>query len=304
MSDTLTNQLVGILEKSGPLTGKELLRETGYDDFLLWSACTRSPRILTRIIGRRYLRLDQQVDDYARLSPSIMREFYGYTVIGTAGSAREIGERGTRLEEEMAAISNKKFQLARKVAARLADSHPDHHIIGEQAAFMLAGDVVYGMAHGEPRPESSTGELVQGSDLDIIVVGHNLPDPIRKSLDEGMYREKYELLMNPASREEIDYIIKDLSRVREQLRFEDFPSMVACKILHESQFLHGSRAIFQKIKEMLREEGITDRLRSLEEKAVKDRSRVESFLLKVGDGASKQEAMKLFRTAEEQEEIF
>ena len=35
---------------------------------------------------------------------------------------------------------------------------------------MIAGDVVFEMAHLEPRPESSTGKLVKGSDLDIVVV--------------------------------------------------------------------------------------------------------------------------------------
>lgn len=66
--------MIGILATSGPLTGKELIRTAGLDDFALWAACNRSMEISTKIIGARYLRLDRQVEGYARLSPSIICE--------------------------------------------------------------------------------------------------------------------------------------------------------------------------------------------------------------------------------------
>jgi len=34
----------------------------------------------------------------------------------------------------------------------------------------IAGDIVYNMAHNVPCPERSTGKLVKGSDMHIVVV--------------------------------------------------------------------------------------------------------------------------------------
>ncbi|MDO9534827.1 MAG: hypothetical protein Q7J85_05730 [Bacillota bacterium] len=298
------NDIFEILEAHGPLTGKELLREARTDEFSLWAACNRSDKIMTRIIGKRYLRLDVIVEGYARLSPSIMREFYGYTVIGTTKYSQEILLKAELLQKEIAEISKKKFELAQKTIARLVDSHKEFEIIKKCACFMIAGDVVYGMAHAEPRPESSTGELVMGSDLDIIVVVENLPEKIVSSLDTAIHEEKYKLLMNPACREEIDYLVKDISKVQEQLQFNDFKSMVASKILDEAEFLYGSHDIFNKVKEMLLENGIPGIIVSLENKALINRENAESYLLKAHDTLSEDEAMKLFYTAGEKEEIF
>lgn len=298
------NDILEILETRGPLTGKELLREARRDEFSLWAACSRSDKIVTKIIGNRYLRLDKIVEGYARLSPSIMREFYGYTVIGTKKFSQEILLKAELLQKEITEISKKKFELAQNTIKRLVDTHHESEIIKKYATFMIAGDVVYGMAHAEPRPELSTGELVMGSDLDIIVVVENLPEEIVSSVDVAIYEEKYNLLMNPACREEIDYKVKDIFKVQEQLQFKDFSSMVASKILDEAEYLYGSHDLYHRIKGMLLENGIPGRIISLGKKALIDREKAESYLLQAHDNLSEEEAMKLFYTAGEREEIF
>ena len=298
------HDIIDILESHGPLTGKELLQATGADEFALWAACNRNAQIITKIIGKRYLRLDRQVEGYARLSPSIMREFHGYTVIGTTKHTHEILLKAELLQKEIKAISKKKFELAQATFKRLVDGHREYEIIKKCACFMIAGDVVYGMSHAEPRPESSTGELVRGSDLDIIVVFKDLPEQVVYSLDAAIHREKHKLLLNPACREEIDYIVKDILKVQEQLQFKDFKAMVAAKILYEAHFLYGSRDIYNMIKKMLVEQGIPEKMLCLEEKAQQDRENAEAYLLNVQGGLSETEAMKLFHTAEEKEEIF
>jgi hypothetical protein len=126
-----------------------------------------------------------------------MREFHGYTVIGTVKQEREILLKAELLQKEIGAISKKKFELAQATFMRLVDAHQDFAIINKCACFMIAGDVVYGMSHAEPRPESSTGELVRGSDLDVIIVFENLPEQIVQSLDAAIHREKHNLLVNP-----------------------------------------------------------------------------------------------------------
>ncbi len=296
--------ILEILETKGPLTGKELLQETSLDSFALWVACNRIKEIFIETVGKRYLRLDRQIEGYARLSPSIMREFYGYTVIGSRNQSEAVRQKARALQNEIREISKKKFALAQKTISQLVETHEDVEIIKKNACFMLAGDVVYDMAHAEPRPETSTGELVKGSDLDIVVVLEGVSEKVQRRLEEAIYAQKYKLLVNPAIREEVDYIIKDLSRVREQLKFIDFKSMVAVKILNEAIFLYGSIELYNKIKIMLKQASIPKKIRSLEKEAQRNRQNAETYLLKAQYPLSNEEAMKFFYTTEEKEEIF
>ena len=80
----MPERIIDLLERTGPLTGAEIHKALGGEMFALWKACMLSPRLAIRRVGRRYLRLDRRVDGYARLSPSILREFLTYTVVGLA----------------------------------------------------------------------------------------------------------------------------------------------------------------------------------------------------------------------------
>ena len=298
------DDLIGILGNRGPLTGKELTMETGMDTFTAWKSCTNSRHIVTCIVGKRYLRLDIKVDGYARLSPSIMREFLNYTIIGLKGQKAAIAARAVQVEKEIATISKRKIELARDTIRRLVENHQERASIINKACFIIAGDVVFDMAHAEPRPEVSTGELVRGSDLDIIIVTEGLPDQLHKSLDSVIYKEKYNLLMNPASKEELDYIIKDLAAVDEQFHFTDFKAMVASKILDEGQYLYGSRSIYNQIRQMLISYQIPEKICLLERKAQRSRIEAERSLLSASETTDHDQLMALFYTTEEKEEIF
>ncbi len=299
----LVDQLIRILNERGPLTGKDLVRETGMEVFSAWKACRSCTQILNRLVGRRYLRLDKKVVGYARLSPSIMREFLNYTIIGLKEQTLAMESIAQSLQREIAAISSKKMQLAGETVVRVKEEHPDGEMIMERVAFIIAGDVVFNMAHSERRPEFSTGELVRGSDLDLIIVVDNLSEALVKDLDRFVYREKFNLLINPASKEELDYIIKDIDTVREQLRFNNFKAMVASKILHEGLFLGGSRSIFDHIKNLLKEFGIEDKISLLEKKARQERVVAEKLLASAKNTDQDEELISLFYTTEEKEEI-
>ena len=66
--------------------------------------------------------------------------------------------------------------------------------------FIIAGDIVYNTAHDVPRPERSTGGLVMGSDIDlIVVVDDHLPDTYIHKLDKLIYQQKYRMLINAQS---------------------------------------------------------------------------------------------------------
>ncbi len=298
------DNIVELLDTQGPLTGRVLLEKTKMDEFSLWKICNNSERIITKTIGRKYLRLDKHVKGYARLSPSIIREFYDYTIIGTAKTLSEMSSRAELLHQEIIKISKNKLKLAQEVIKKICESHKDSQIIKNLACFIMAGDVAYDMAHLEPRPESSTGELVNGSDLDIVVVTQDLSDSTIQSLDLAIYSQKNYLLKNPSYKEEIDYVIKDMAKVHEQLKFDCFESMVAAKILDEGKFLYGNRDIFQKVKQLLFEQGIPEKIADLEENAFVSRNNAITYLLKYEGTLSDEENMQLFYTKEEKEEFF
>lgn len=298
------DKLIDLLEKAGPLTGKELLLKTGMDEFTAWRSCFSNEKVITQTLGTRYLRLDRQVEGYARLSPSIIREFYGYTVIGTERMMPEIIKKAELIREEIRQISKRKFALAREVIKQIVESKAAADEIKSGACFIIAGDVTYEMAHLEPRPESSTGKLVRGSDLDIVIVTKDLAAGIINMLDESIYAKKHYLLKHPDYNEELDYVIKDLTKVEGQLKFDSFESMVASKVLHEGKFLFGNEDIFARIKQMLTDEGIPEKIRALEEEALINRNKAALHLSQFSEQRPDEEDMKLFYTKEEREEFF
>jgi hypothetical protein len=182
----------------------------------------------------------------------------------------------------------------------------DESLVLADAVFLVAGDITYGMAHRVPRPEQSSGEMVRGSDLDLIIVtADSLPDEAAGALDEAIYRQKHYLLVHPDFREEIDYILKPIAKVRRQLAFDRFEHMVACKILCESQFLCGSSPLFDELMGLVDASGVRARLDSLEATAQVERAAAEHTLLDpAATAASGQNPLHLFYTREEGDEIY
>ncbi len=298
------NEIIKLLKEKGPLTGKELLEKSRVDALLLWRFCNENTQIYTKSIGKKYLRLDKRIEGYARLSPSILREFLTYTVLGLFTDLSRVEADAKNLLESIERISREKFELSKEVISQLFKSQKNHKEIEEKTVSIIAGDVVYNMAHNELRPEISTGEMIRGSDLDIIIVTEDLPEKIIEEIDHSIYKEKYNLIKRPAYREELDYIIKDMSKVENQLNFNNFEFMVASKLLHEGKFLYGSMRLFESIKKMLYKKRIPEKLVKLENIAAAERVNARSCLLNNSYSLSQDECTKLFYTKEEAEEIF
>jgi len=298
------NNIIELFEKYGPLTGKEIFEKTYGDIFTLWKTCNNNDDIVSRAIGEKYLRFDKHVEGFARLSPSIIREFCSYMVFGTKDQHELINTKAESIYKEILEISRKKFQLAQKVMAEIVEHQEDPQLICSQACFIIAGDVAYDMAHTEPRPECSTGKTVNGSDLDIVVVSKDLPESIIKAIDSAIYEKKAYLLKNPSYREEIDYVVKDISKVKRQLVFDEFESMIASKVLHEGKFLYGSFELFSEIKNMIFERGIPEKIEALKNKASIDREIARRQLLTNDNAIFDEDNMQLFYTTDEKEEFF
>jgi hypothetical protein len=104
-------------------------------------------------------------------------------------------------------------------------------------------------------------------------------------------------------REEIDYIVKKLDRVREQAAFDTFKRMIACKILDEGELLYGSEILFQTAKSILDEHGVKKKLATMQQEAESFRARAEEYLLGGQRDDIADEDRYLFYTAEESEEF-
>lgn len=308
----LEERIAECIREKGPLTGAELKEHIKSDSLALWQTCCSASTLETRALGRQYLRLDQQVEGYARLSPSILREFLTYSVIGLVGDPEQLVRRGLEIATRIKEISREKHELARNFIEDIRERFKNADPNGwpeDRICAILAGDVVYGMAHRVPRPERSTGKLVDGSDIDLVVVlADDVPDSFAERLDDAIYKGKYMALITPSVREEVDYVVKKMARVGEQLGFDTFKRMVACKILHEGVLLHGSSAMFDTIKSRLRELGIAQKLEDMERQAATSRKARQEYLLHHCSAGTTGETMKsgdrtLFYSAEESEEF-
>ena len=286
------------------MTGSELLEPLGGDGLVLWRTCRLSSSLATERVGTRYLRLDRRGEGFSRLSPSILREFLTYTVVGMSGDPESIEGRARDLFAHMEAVSRFKLDLAYRTVSALASRLDSELPLTEQVCFVIAGDVVYNMAHDVPRPERSTGKLVKGSDLDMVVVAYDdCGEELIQRLDNSILEEKYRFLVTPHIREEIDYVVKRLGKVREQIAFQTFREKVACKILDEGTFLFGSEELFRSVKALLRESGVTEQLKHMEEEAKASRREWEYYLLHTDLEKIRKERLSLFFPTEESEEF-
>ena len=298
----MNKKITGIIKEKGPLTGSELVTFFEQDPLLVLRACRLSNALSVQTIGTRYLRLDRRIDGYARLSPSILREFLTYSIVGLSEDPEALKKKTDELTHKIEGISRSKSELAYNIASSLMTRL--EYGSKEKVCFIIAGDIVFNMAHDVPRPERSTGKLVQGSDMDIVViVKDEETENLMERLDDEIYKEKSSLLINPYNREEIDYIVKNVYKVREQLKFDTFKHKVACKILYEGTFLFGDEELFNTIKQMLKDEGIGERIMAMEEKALEFRRRAEERILGSSPDKALQEDAYLFYPVEESEEF-
>lgn len=300
----MEKDIVKLVEEKGPLTGEEIRESMAGDDLLLWRTCVLSRGLVLRSVATHYLRLDRQVDGFARLSPSILREFLTYSVVALRSDPQALAQRLRKLSSHIRRVSELKLELARRtvsaIASNLRTGWPDK----PEPVFIIGGDIVFQMAHDVPRPERSTGKLVNGSDMDIVVIlGEGSDKDYAKRLDEAIYSEKYALLRAPHLKEEIDYVVKDLGRVKEQLAFKTFKHMVACKILHEGWLLYGDKKLFDLIKRLLNHHCITEKLEEMEIRARAFRRHAEVYLLEEEIETIKKDRLHLFYPTEESEEF-
>ncbi|GCC11359.1 hypothetical protein IPdc08_01410 [archaeon] len=296
----MEERIVEFLTDRGICLGKDIYSALGEDSFLIWRTCKRSRRIIMKSIAKRYLRLDRKVPGLARLSPAPQREFLTYTVLGL--NKAEVEMRAYELREEIKRISRYKIKLAKKISEKALEESDD--AVREKSVFIIGGDVPLIMAHSDPRPERSLGKMVAGSDLDIVVIHENdLDTKAIKKLESVLLDLKYSLLSQPMKKEELDFLIKSMKDVKKQLEFTNFEDKVACKILNEAEVLAGNKEIYVKIRRMIDDYRVKEKIEELEEKGMKYRKITEEILLET-ENPDRELLLKTFTTTMEFSEIF
>ncbi len=271
-----------------PLTGRELRRKVNIEPFDLWKICMENFIVFS--VARHYLRLDRNVKGYLRLSPSILREFMTYSVIGV--ERKEVLKKADILRKKIKEISRKKFELGKKISLNtLKKTKAD-------ACFIIAGDVALEMAHDEPRLERYTNTLVKGSDIDIVVIIGK--DRHREPIEEYMLKIKHMFIKDPRIREEIDFKIKKIEDVVKDSEFNTLSKMIACKIICEGKYLAGNLSLYKKAKSIVRNN--CKKLEKMEKEALKRREKIIREILKNGI-KNREHAVVFYGTEEFYEEF-
>ncbi len=300
----MEEKIVELLQQRGPLIGSEIKTAVGGDGLHLWRTCKLSKELSMRTVGTRYMRLDRNVDGFARMSPSILREFLTYSVTGLKGDDAQMAAQAQHVIRSMEKISKAKLDLAYQVASGILGGLESEWAVYDRICIIIAGDIVYNMAHDVPRPERSSKRMVNGSDLDLVVIlDDDLPEDLVRVVDDTIYKEKYGLLMMPHIREELDYIVKRMSRVRQQIQFDTFRHMVACKIMHEGTLLCGSERMFTAVKTLLRDSGVAGKIDKMIRQAEKFRKKAEAYLLYEDPEKRDDDRLSFFYPTEESEEF-
>jgi len=297
----IEREIIDLIRIKGPLTGLEIKKTIDADNLALWKTCRASKKLRVKTSGKRYLRLDRHVEGLARFSPSILREFLTYSVVGLTSSPMLLDKRCAEVTDRIHRISRHKFELAKKIVSDIIEEFNNKT---SEICFIIAGDIVYGMAHDIPRPERSTGKLVKGSDIDLVaIVDDSMIDNDFNILDELIYKKKYRMLIDPSINEEVDYKIKKPALVKKQARFDNFKNMVASKILQEGLLLQGNKDLYQTIKSILKINGVMEKLDEFEKAAGIFREKAEKAILLEDLDKTAVEEMHLFYSAEEFEEF-
>ncbi|MEM7767937.1 MAG: hypothetical protein AAF253_10685 [Pseudomonadota bacterium] len=290
------------LQARGALLGKELCETLASEPFLaVWQACFSDDAIQISHFSRYYLRFDITRADMVRLSPSILRDFLSFTLISLPGQREAVIDRQVELSNQHREISREKMRIARNVLIEaLADL--DQADRSRLCAF-IAGDLAYFLGHSEPREIKATGEMVRGSDIDIIIVHDGLSDEAATMIDAALTRAKNYYLTHPGWRLELDFIVKPIDRMYDQFNYRDIHEKIASKIVYESLFLAGSVSLYGMVTEEMRASGAGAKIEADFDHGLADRKMALRQLLQADPYALNEDTQSLFYFSQERVEF-
>tara|TARA_R100000935_G_scaffold43856_1_gene66422 strand:+ start:1984 stop:2955 length:972 start_codon:yes stop_codon:yes gene_type:complete len=301
--DQIEAEVIRIISEQGPRIGKELAEALPTVSTLaLWQACNRSQRFLVSHFASYYLRYDITRDDQVRLSPSILRDFLSFTLFGLPDQRYKMIERQGSLSNMHREISREKIGIAQDVMKQLFVSLGRE--LRSQLCAFIAGDLSYYLAHNDMREHSASGEMVKGSDIDIVIIlSEALPDEVKERIDGEMIALKNFYLRHPSYRHEIDFICKRKSVMERQFQYSNIHDKIASKIAYESMFLGGSLTLYMEVRDAMMRTGVDTLIEADFEHALKDRKYAMTKLLEASSEVLDDETRSLFYFSQERVEF-
>lgn len=301
-TDVIEAEVRAALEAKGPLLGKELAEALPERSSLaLWRACYKSRALLISHFASYYLRYDITRDDEVRLSPSILRDFLSFTLFGLPGQRDQMVERQGTLSNLHREISKAKIAMAQDVMHNLLTQLPRGS--KNNICAFIAGDLAYYLAHNEPREHEATGEMIRGSDVDIIIIHDDQPESLTAQIDTEMTSLKNFYLRHPSYRHEIDFICKSQAKMERQFRYSDIHDKIASKIAYESMFLGGSLDLYMGIRSAMQRSGVYELIDLDFAHALQDRKNAMHKLLVSETDELDPETQSLFYFSQERVEF-
>ena len=269
--NVLVERITKLVKKHGPMPGHrlaDLLDDT--PPINLWRACYVSRKIRIQNCARYYLRYDVRRENMLRLSPSILRDFLTFSLIYLPSQSVKAMESGTLMANKFRTISLRKLSRARQALLELPAELQKE--LNDNCVVFLSGDIAYFLAHDTKRQHAELGVPVNGSDIDIVIVTNNEahPEAIKRIGDE-LLKVKRLLLLMPSVREELDFIVKPMALMIDQLAYSDIHQKIASKILYESYFLMGRVDIYESLLRHLEISGTLARIEADFETALTER---------------------------------
>ena len=302
---TIQAEIQRVLEKHGPQTGSQLSEKLpAFTDIALWRECYSSPKIRVSNCARYYLRYDVTRGNQLRLSPSILRDFLTFSLIYHTDQMVEIVEAGTRLANEFRTISLKKLSWAREALLQLDKEL--QQVLYDHCVVFLSGDIAYYLAHETKRKHSQLGVEINGSDIDIVIVTNfGAPKDKIALIESQLLTTKKIYLTTPNIGEELDFIVKPIDKMLEQLSYGDIHQKIASKILYESYFLMGRVDIYQTLMKHLKLRGTWRQIEQDFEIALRQRKDTIATILALAPDASTEdpEVASLFFASKERLEF-
>ena len=260
VTENFVREIETVLAERGPLTGKQLVDALETKNYLgVWKACFQSDLFRTVNSARYYLRYDITRENLLRLSPSVLRDFFSFTLIYLSDQKSEAVHRSVLLANKHRKIRLKKIQVARNA---ILSFEPDiRRELAENACSFIAGDIAYFLAHEEERHHPQLETKINGSDIDILIVHRDNFDPeIIATAEKQMLGFKFRALKDARVGQEIDFLFKPVKKMKSQFQYGNIHEKIACKILYESFFLFGNIEMYENLSNDLQYSGTVDRI--------------------------------------------
>lgn len=301
----LVERIIALIREHGPTSGDQLTKWLPEaTPISLWRACYLSRRIRIRNCARYYLRYDIRRENVLRLSPSILRDFLTFSLIYLPEQSVSAVEGGTLMANKFRAISLRKLSRARQA---LLELEPDlQRELYDHCVVFLSGDIAYFLAHDTRRKHPTLDVPVNGSDIDIVIVTNHQADPEKiMRIENGLLKIKRLYLLMPKVREELDFIVKPVDRMLDQLAYKDIHQKIASKILYESYFLMGRVDIYESLMRNLEIRGTRAKIEADFETALMERkSTIRTILaLSPEESVKDSEVASLFFASQERLEF-